>query len=255
MPILHSRVDVATSSSRCRSAKSAGGARADHSARCVRSDLVPITPAIAEPSTGETMGQSAEKMAKINHIPREEQDQFALRSHRLAAVGHARTDGSRPRSCRSTCRRRYETSLTSDNGIRADTSIEQLRALKPVFDRKYGTVTAGNSSPLTDGASAVLLMSEERAKALGYTPLAFIRSYAYAALDPGEQLLMGPVLAAPVALQRAGLTLDDMDLIEMHEAFAAQVLCNLEGLRVARMGGARRLRRSRSAKSTARSST
>jgi acetyl-CoA acyltransferase len=98
-----------------------------------------------------------------------------------------------------------------------------------VFDRKYGTVTAGNSSPLTDGASAVLLMSEERAATLGYTPLAYIRSYAYAALDPGEQLLMGPVLAAPVALRRAGITLRDVSVIEMHEAFAAQVLCNLRG--------------------------
>jgi acetyl-CoA acyltransferase len=124
---------------------------------------------------------------------------------------------------------RYDTVLASDNGIRTDTSIEQLRALKPVFDRKYGSVTAGNSSPLTDGGSAVLLMSEERAQTLGYTPLAYIRSYAYAALDPGEQLLMGPVLATPLALQRAGLTLADIDLIEMHEAFAAQVLCNLEG--------------------------
>jgi acetyl-CoA acyltransferase len=191
-------------------------------------DLIPITPAIAEPSTGESMGQSAEKMAKINHIPREEQDQFALRSHRLAAVGT--TDG------RLTAEivpvyvpPRYETALTSDNGVRTDTSIEALRDLKPVFDKRYGTVTAGNSSPLTDGASAVLLMSEERAKILGYTPLAFIRSYAYAALDPGEQLLMGPVLAAPVALVRAGLRLPDIDLIEMHEAFAAQVLCNLAG--------------------------
>jgi acetyl-CoA acyltransferase len=191
-------------------------------------DFVPITPAIAEPSTGETMGQSAEKMAKINHIAREEQDAFALRSHRLAAVGTQ--DG------RLTAEivpvfvpPKYEESLSSDNGIRTDSSIEALAALKPVFDRKYGTVTAGNSSPLTDGASAVLLMSEERARTLGYTPLAYIRSYAYAALDPGEQLLMGPVLAAPVALQRAGLGLDDMDLIEMHEAFAAQVLCNLVG--------------------------
>jgi acetyl-CoA acyltransferase len=119
--------------------------------------------------------------------------------------------------------------MTSDNGIRSDSTFEALAALKPVFDRKYGTVTAGNASPLTDGASAVLLMSEERAKTLGYTPIAYIRSYSYAALDPGEQLLMGPVLAAPVALQRAGLTLDEMDLIEMHEAFAAQVLCNLNG--------------------------
>lgn len=191
-------------------------------------DLVPITPAIAEPSTGETMGQSAEKMAKINHIPREEQDQFALRSHRLAAVG---TEDGRLTSeiVPAYVPPRYDTVLTSDNGIRTDTSIEQLRALKPVFDRKYGSVTAGNSSPLTDGGSAVLLMSEERAQILGYTPLAYIRSYAYAALDPGEQLLMGPVLAAPLALQRAGLTLADIDLIEMHEAFAAQVLCNLEG--------------------------
>jgi acetyl-CoA acyltransferase len=192
-------------------------------------DFVPITPAIAEPSTGETMGQSADKMAKINHIPREEQDQFALRSHRLAAVG---TEDGRLTAeiTPEYIPPRYDTALTSDNGIRADASIEALRALKPVFDNRYGTVTAGNASPLTDGGSAVLLMSEERAKALGYTPRAYIRSYAYAALDPGEQLLMGPVLAAPVALERAGLSLKDIDLVEMHEAFAAQVLCNLKGL-------------------------
>jgi acetyl-CoA acyltransferase len=191
-------------------------------------DLVPITPAIAEPSTGETMGQSAEKMAKINHISREAQDQFALRSHRLAAA--ATEDG------RLTAEMfpvyvppRYTESLASDNGIRTDTSIEALAALKPVFDKRYGSVTAGNSSPLSDGASAVLLMSEERARTLGYRPLGFIRSYAYAAVDPAEQLLMAPVLAAPLALQRAGLTLDDIDLVEMHEAFAAQLLCNLSG--------------------------
>jgi acetyl-CoA acyltransferase len=191
-------------------------------------DLVPITPAIAEPSTGETMGQSAEKMAKINHISREAQDQFALRSHRLANVGTE--DGRLTAEIGPVwIPPKYETAVTSDNGIRADSTIEALRVLKPVFDKRYGSVTAGNASPLTDGASAVLLMSEERAQVLGYTPLAFIRSYAYSALDPGEQLLMGPVLAAPIALQRAGLTLDDMDLIEMHEAFAAQVLCNLAG--------------------------
>jgi acetyl-CoA acyltransferase len=191
-------------------------------------DLVPITPAIAEPSTGETMGQSAEKMAKINRISREAQDQFALRSHRLAAA--ATEDG------RLTSEMfpvyvppRYTDSLSSDNGIRTDTSIEALAALRPVFDKRYGSVTAGNSSPLSDGASAVLLMSEEHARSLGYRPLAFIRSYAYAAVDPGEQLLMAPVLAAPLALHRAGLALDDIDLVEMHEAFAAQVLCNLAG--------------------------
>ncbi|HMC54108.1 MAG TPA: acetyl-CoA C-acyltransferase FadI [Gemmatimonadaceae bacterium] len=192
-------------------------------------DLVPIAPAIAEPTTGETMGQSAEKMAKINHIVREEQDQFALRSHRMAAVGIE--DGRLTAEIAPVwVPPRFEESLSADNGVRRDTSIEQLRALKPVFDRRYGSVTAGNASPLTDGASAVLLMSDERARTLGYKPLAYIRSYAYAALDPGEQLLMGPVLAAPRALDRAGLHLKDMDLIEMHEAFAAQVLCNLRGL-------------------------
>jgi acetyl-CoA acyltransferase len=191
-------------------------------------DLVPITPAIAEPSTGETMGESAEKMAKINHISREAQDEFALRSHQRAAAGIEDgriTSEIAPVYPPPT----FNPPIASDNGIRTDTSLEQLRALKPVFDRRYGTVTAGNSSPLTDGASAVLLMSEARAKALGYAPLAYIRSYAYAALDPGEQLLMGPVLAAPVALRRAGITLRDVDVVEMHEAFAAQVIANLRG--------------------------
>jgi len=227
VPILHSRSmsDKLVALSRAKSI----GQRLGIAASVRPRDLVPITPAISEPSTGESMGQSAEKMAKINHIQRDEQDQFALRSHRLAAVG---LDDGRltaeiaplwvPPS--------YEQSLATDNGVRRDTDIAQLNALKPVFDRRYGSVTAGNASPLTDGASAVLLMSEEKAHALGFRPLAFIRSYAYAALDPGEQLLMGPVLAAPVALDRAGLTLQDMDLVEMHEAFAAQVLCNLKGL-------------------------
>jgi acetyl-CoA acyltransferase len=173
------------------------------------------------------MGESAEKMAKINEVARADQDQLALRSHRLAAAGTQ--DGRLTAEIVPVFVPPSFEAMTTDNGIRADTSIEQLRALKPVFDRRYGSVTAGNASPLTDGASAVLLMSEERAKSLGYTPLAYIRSYSYAALDPGEQLLMGPVLAAPVALQRAGLALADIDLVEMHEAFAAQVLSNLQG--------------------------
>jgi acetyl-CoA acyltransferase len=191
-------------------------------------DLVPITPAIAEPSTGETMGQSAEKMAKLNTISREEQDHFALRSHRLAAAGTA--DGRLTAEIMPVyVPPKFDKVLTSDNGIREDTSYEQLAALKPVFDRKYGSVTAGNSSPLTDGGACVLIMNEEKAKALGYPTLGIIKSYAYAALDPGEQLLQAPVLAAPVALKRAGLTLKDIDLVEMHEAFAAQVLSNLKG--------------------------
>ena len=197
-------------------------------ARLRPKDFVPVTPAIAEPTTGETMGQSAEKMAKLNTITREEQDHFALRSHRLAAAGT--TDGRLTAEIMPVyVPPKFETVLTSDNGIREDTSYEQLAALKPVFDRKYGSVTAGNSSPLTDGGACVLVMNEQKAKSLGLPVLGIVRSYAYAALDPGEQLLQAPVLAAPVALKRAGLSLQDMDLVEMHEAFAAQVLSNLKG--------------------------
>jgi acetyl-CoA acyltransferase len=226
VPILHSRgfSDALVSASR---AKSIGG-RVKAISKIRPKDLVPITPAIAEPSTGETMGQSAEKMAKLNAISRDEQDQFALRSHRLAHKGTL--DGRLTSEMMPVWPPPRFEPLATDNGIREDTTIEKLRELKPVFDRRYGSVSAGNSSPLTDGAAAVLLMSEEKARAIGMTPIAYIRSYAYAALDPGEQLLMAPVLAAPVALQRAGLTLQDMDLIEMHEAFAAQVLSNLKGL-------------------------
>lgn len=226
IPILHSErfAETLVLASKSKSL----GQRLKTFARTRPKDLVPIAPAIAEPSTGETMGQSAEKMAKLNAITREEQDHFALRSHRLAAAGTS--DGRLTAEIMPVyVPPRFESVLTSDNGIREDTSYEQLAALKPVFDRKYGSVTAGNSSPLTDGGACVLLMSEEKAKSLGYPILGIIRSYAYAALDPGEQLLQAPVLAAPVALKRAGLTLKDMDLVEMHEAFAAQVLSNLKG--------------------------
>jgi acetyl-CoA acyltransferase len=226
VPILHSRgfSDALVAASRAKSLAT----RVQALAKIRPRDLVPVTPAIAEPTTGETMGQSAEKMAKINGISREEQDQFALRSHRMAYAGIV--DGRLASEIAPLWVPPTFAPVATDNGIREDTSLEQLAALRPVFDRKYGSVTAGNASPLTDGAAAVLLMSEERARVMGYEPLAFIRSYAYAALDPGEQLLMAPVLAAPVALRRAGLTLNDMDLVEMHEAFAAQVLCNLKGL-------------------------
>jgi acetyl-CoA acyltransferase len=226
VPILHSRgfSDALIAASRAKSL----GARMGALSKLRPRDLVPITPAIAEPTTGETMGQSAEKMAKINGISRDEQDQLALRSHRLAHAGTQ--DGRLTGEIAPIWTPPAFTPVTTDNGIRDDTSLDQLRALRPVFDKRYGTVTAGNSSPLTDGAAAVLLMSEDRARAAGYQPLAFIRSYAYAALDPGEQLLMAPVLAAPMALHRAGLSLADIDLIEMHEAFAAQVLSNLKGL-------------------------
>jgi acetyl-CoA acyltransferase len=190
-------------------------------------DLVPVSPAIAEPSTGETMGQSAERMAKENGIAREAQDQVALMSHRRAAAGTA--DG------RLTAEiapwfggRDMSEVLTSDNGIRADSSLEALAELKPVFDRRYGSVTAGTSSPLTDGASAVLLMSSEKAYALGYRPLVAIRSYAVAAVDPAWQLLSGPAWAVPKAIDRAGISWRELGLIEIHEAFAAQVLSNIQ---------------------------
>ena len=223
VPILHSEgfANALVAASRAKTL----GTRVAALARIRPRDLVPVTPAIAEPTTGETMGESAEKMAKINGISRDEQDQLALRSHRLAHAGTV--DGRLTAEIGPLWPSPGFAPVSTDNGIREDTSIEQLAALRPVFDRRYGSVTAGNASPLTDGAAAVLLMSEEKAAALGYEPLGIIRSYAYAALDPGEQLLMAPVLAAPVALRRAGLTLRDIDLVEMHEAFAAQVLSNL----------------------------
>ncbi len=187
-------------------------------------DLVPVSPAIAEPSTGESMGQSAEKMAKINGITREAQDRFALRSHELALKGTE--DGRLTAEIAPVMTGKGV--IDRDNGIRSDTTLEKMAQLRPVFDRKYGTVTAANSSPLTDGGSAVCLMSAERAEALGYEPLAYIRSYAVAALDPGEQLLMGPAFAVPEALDRAGITWKELGLVEMHEAFAAQVLSNIQ---------------------------
>jgi acetyl-CoA acyltransferase len=188
-------------------------------------DLVPVSPAIAEPSTGETMGQSAEKMAKVNGISRRAQDEFALRSHQLAHAGAE--DGRLVVEIAPFFPSSGEP-ITRDNGIRAKTSLDEMAKLKPVFDRRHGTVTAANASPLTDGAAAVLLMSEDAAKALGHEPLAFIRSYAVAALDPSDQLLMGPAYAVPRALDRAGIAWSDLGLVEMHEAFASQVLSNIQ---------------------------
>src|SRR2546426_649082 len=226
IPILASRrlADILVEASKAKTAVQ----RVKAFAKIRPRDLIPVSPAIAEPSTGETMGQSAEKMAKENRISREAQDRWALRSHQLAAQGVA--DGrltaeivpvfpSRP----------SDPVVTEDNGVRRDTSLDQMAKLKPVFDRRYGSVTAANSSPLTDGASAVLLMSGEAARALGYEPLAYVRSYAIGAVDPGWQLLQAPVFTVPRALERAGVAWKDLGLIEIHEAFAAQVLSNLKG--------------------------
>jgi len=190
------------------------------------SDLRPIPPALKEPSTGLTMGESAEKMAKENGISREDQDAFAHRSHTLAAQAWA--DGRlRDEVMPVFVPPRYEV-IDEDNLVRKDSELDAYAKLKPVFDRRYGSVTAGNSSPLTDGASALLLMTEKKAKALGLEVLGYIRSYAFAAVDPAEQLLMGPAYAAPIALDRAELKLKNMDLVDMHEAFSAQVLSNIQ---------------------------
>ncbi len=192
-------------------------------------DLIPVQPAIAEYTTGETMGASAERMAKENGISREDQDAWSLRSHQLAAVG---TEDGRLTSeiAPIYIPPDYERVVTRDNGIRTDSSIEKLARLRPVFDRKHGSVTAGNASPLTDGASALVLMNGERARAEGLEPLGYIRSWAWTALDPAAQLLQGPAYAAPLALDRAGLSMSEIGLMEMHEAFAAQVLSNLQAL-------------------------
>ncbi|HIC55589.1 MAG TPA: acetyl-CoA C-acyltransferase FadI, partial [Gemmatimonadetes bacterium] len=192
-------------------------------------DLIPVTPAIAEPTTGETMGESAERMAKENGISREDQDAWALRSHELAGAGTQ--DGRLTREITPVyLPPGYEKVIDRDNGVRTDSSLEKLAKLRPAFDRRYGSVSAGNSSPLTDGASALVLMNAELAAAEGIDAIGYVRSWAWTALDPAGQLLQGPAYAAPLALDRAGLTMKDIGLMEMHEAFAAQVLSNLQAL-------------------------
>ncbi len=190
-------------------------------------DLLPVPPALVEATTGLTMGESAEKMAKENGITREAQDLFAHQSHQRVAKAWAdgKFDGEVMKLALPPS---FGETVAKDNTFREDSDLGAYAPLRPVFDRKYGTLTAGNSSPLTDGAAAVLLMSEEKAQALGYTPLGFLRGWAYAALDPAGQMLMGPAYATPKALEAAGVTLKDLDLIDMHEAFAGQVLAVLK---------------------------
>ncbi len=193
----------------------------------VPGDLVPVPPALKEPSTGMTMGESAEKMAREGGIKRKDQDELAVRSHQRAAKAWA--DGVFDQEVMHVVvPPKFEQAVAKDNLVRDDASVEAMEKLRPVFDRKYGTLTAGNSSALTDGASALLLMRESKAKALGYTPIGYLKSWAYAAIDPGGWMLMGPTHATPIALDRAGLSLKDIDLVDMHEAFAAQILCNVK---------------------------
>jgi len=168
-----------------------------------------------EPTTGLSMGEHMEITCREWGIPRERQDEIALASHRNAVA-------ARERLSREIV---PVEGIEQDTGPRADTSLEKLAALKPAFD-PAGTITAGNASPVTDGASAVLLMSEARARAEGRDPLAFIEAMDYAAIHPNEGLLMAPAVTVPRLLKKAGVRLADVDLIEIHEAFAAQVLAN-----------------------------
>jgi len=182
-------------------------------------DFLPEPPAVAEPSTGLSMGEHCEQMVKDWGIGREAQDALALRSHRRAHEAAAAgldadiepVDG-----------------IAHDALVRADTSAERLAALAPVFDRTAaGSITAGNASPLTDGAAALLLGTAEQAERLGLEPLARIADFEFAAIAPADGLLMAPALAVPRLLARNGIGLDELDRVEIHEAFAGQVLCNL----------------------------
>ncbi len=183
---------------------------------------ISIMEGLTDPFVGINMGQTAEIIAKDFGLTREEQDAFALLSHQKAVaaqknghLGEELTPVFLPP--------KFKEYLAEDIGPRAEQTLEQLAKLKPFFDRKYGTITVGNACPITDGAAAVILMSRARAKELGHTPIASIRSYAFAGLEP-ERMGLGPVYSTPVALKRAGLRLKDMGLIELNEAFAAQVL-------------------------------
>jgi len=189
-------------------------------------DLLPISPAVAEYSTGISMGQTAEQMAKTYQIPRHEQDALAHRSHTLATQSWK--EGKLAGEVMSAHAEPYKNFIDKDNCIRENSVLESYAKLKPVFDRKHGSVTAATSTPLTDGGAAILLMREGRAKELGYKPLGYIRSFGFAAIDVWQDMLMGPSYATPIALQRAGMNLADLDLIEMHEAFAAQALANMK---------------------------
>lgn len=190
---------------------------------------IPTPPAIAEPLTGLTMGESAEIMAKLNEIGRGAQDELALRSHQNAAKaleeGRFSDEvlpiwpGSKFREC-----------VDKDNMIRGDSSLEALGKLRPAFDKKYGTLTAGNSSPLTDGAAVTLVTDEQRAKDLGLKPKSRVIDFCFVGVNPREQLLIGPAVAIPMLLKRQNLTLDQIDLFEIHEAFAAQVLSCLKSM-------------------------
>lgn len=187
---------------------------------------VAIVEGLTDPFVGINMGMTAEVLAKEWNLSREEQDAFALASHQKATAARARlaeeiTPVFLPPA--------YKEYVKEDIGPRAEQSLEALAKMKPFFDKKYGTITVANACPITDGAGAVLLMSRAKAKELGAKPIASIKSYAFAGLEP-ERMGLGPAYATPIALKRAGLTLKDLGLIELNEAFAAQVLACVKAM-------------------------
>ncbi|MEI9688139.1 acetyl-CoA C-acyltransferase FadI [Kosakonia cowanii] len=189
-------------------------------------DLLPVPPAVAEYSTGLRMGDTAEQMAKTYAISRQEQDALAHRSHQFAA--QAWSEGKLAEEVMTAYAPPFRDPIGQDNNVRGNSSLADYAKLRPAFDRKHGTVTAANSTPLTDGAAAVILMTESRARELGLVPLGYLRSYAFTAIGVQKDMLLGPAWATPLALDRAGLTLADLTLFDMHEAFAAQTLTNLK---------------------------
>lgn len=183
---------------------------------------VAILEGLTDPFVGKNMGETAETLAKEFHITREEQDQFALSSHQKAVA--AQKNGNLGKEITPVfLPPTFKEVVNEDIGPRESQSMEALRKLKPIFDRKGGSVTAGNACPITDGAAMLILMKRSKAESLGYKPIAKIRSYAFAGLEP-ERMGLGPVYATPRALKRAGLSMKDIGLIELNEAFAAQVL-------------------------------
>ncbi len=191
-------------------------------------DLLPEPVALAEFSTGEVMGENCERLAKRYGITREAQDEYAMASHLRAAAASAA--GRLERQIVPAFPPPHFEAVRTDNGVRGDTTMEKLASLRPAFDRRFGTITAGNASFLTDGGAAVLLASEEAAQRLALKPIAVLKGSAVAALDPLEELLLGPAVTVPLALDSAGLELDQVEVVELHEAFAAQVLAVLEVL-------------------------
>jgi len=181
-------------------------------------------PAVSEFSTGEVMGHSGDRLAAAFKVSRQEQDEYALRSHTLA--DKAAKEGLLSDLAPITLPKGI---VDSDNGVRVS-SLDKLAKLKPSFVKPHGTVTAANSSYLTDGASACLITTAEKAKQLGLKPKAYIREFTYVSQDPKDQLLLGPAYAMPKILDKTGLHIKDIDVFEVHEAFAGQILANLKAL-------------------------